>query len=298
MEIKTTRKIKAVMLGGSIFCCTASLGYAAENGGAAYPDGTESFMAGAMPPPGTYVVVYNQVYSADKFKNDHPVFNDFKLDTWATVLRGVYVSDKKILGANWGMHAFLVTANADLTLGGGHDERRGMGDLIIDPFLLGWHKGNWHVATGLDIYVPIGSYNKDRLANIGRNYVTLQPIASTTYLNPKGYEISTKWMYDYNFENKDTNYKTGQALHVDYLVGKHFGPWAVGVGGYAYQQLTGDSGQGAILGDFKASAFSAGPQLRYQAQNGASISAKYQKEFSVENRPEGDKLAIDVSFPF
>lgn len=291
------RKMKTLVL-GSMLLGMGSNSNAAENGGSAYPDGTESFMAGAMPPPGTYAVAYNQVYRADKFKNDHPVFNDFKLDTWATVLRGVYVSDQKILGASWGMHAFAVTANADITVGGGQDNRRGFGDLIIDPFLLGWHVGNWHVATGLDIYIPVGSYKKEHLANIGRNYVTLQPIISTTYLNQDGHEVSSKWMYDYNFENKDTDYKTGQALHVDYLVGKHFGPWAIGIGGYVYQQTTGDSGQGASLGDFKARALSVGPQLRYQALNGVSIAAKYQKEFEVKNRPEGEKFAIDVSFPF
>lgn len=288
---------RIAILGILLLGCTTAV-FAGENGGTAYPDGTESFLAGAMPPPGIYAVTYNQLYSADKFKNDHPVFNDFKLDTWATVLRGVYVSDKTLFGANWGMHAFLITADAEITLGGGHDTQRGVGDLIIDPFLLGWHKGDWHVATGVDIYIPIGSYKKTDLANIGRNYVTVQPIVSTTYLNQQGYEVSTKWMYDYNFENKDTNYKSGQALHVDYLIGKHFGPFAVGVGGYAYQQLTGDSGEGAILGDFKGKALSAGPQIRYQTSNGVSIAAKYQKEFEVENRPEGEKFAIDISFPF
>ena len=37
-------------------CSSASLALAAENGGSAYPDGTESFFGGAMPPPGMYLV--------------------------------------------------------------------------------------------------------------------------------------------------------------------------------------------------------------------------------------------------
>ena len=271
---------------------------AAENGGTAYPDGTESFLTGAMPPPGRYAVVYNQIYRADQFNHPHPVFNDFKLDTWATVLRGIYVSDQTFFGAHWGMHAFVISADAEIQLGGTQDSKRGVGDLIVDPFLLGWHVGNWHVATGLDIYIPIGSYKKTALANIGRNYITLQPVLATTYLNPQGYEISSKWMYDYNFENKDTDYTSGQALHVDYLIGRHFGPWAVGLGGYGYQQLSKDKGAGAIFGDFKGQAWSTGPQLRYQSPNGISLSAKYQREFEVKNRPEGEKIAIDISFAF
>ena len=275
-----------------------NMAMAAENGGSAYPDGTESFFGGAMPPPGMYLVSYNQHYSADKFKNDHPLFNDFKIDTFATVARGVYVSDKTFLGANWGMHAFLVYANADLTLGGRQDDHMALGDIIIDPFLLGWHKGNWHVATGVDFYIPVGSYNKNRLANIGRNYYTIQPIISTTYLNKQGIELSTKWMYDINFENKDTNYESGNALHVDYVLAKHMGPLAVGLGGYVHRQLEGDSGAGAVLGDFKAKGASVGPQVRYQFPKGYAIAAKYQKEFDVENRPEGQKFAIDFTIPF
>ncbi|MGE8538047.1 MAG: SphA family protein [Acinetobacter sp.] len=292
-----SKYLKSVVLTTSLISC-APFAFAAENGGSAYPDGTESFFAGAMPSPGTYLVSYNQFYSADKFKNDHLVFDDFKLDTFATVARGVYVSDKTFLGATWGMHAFLVYANADITLGGGQDEKTALGDVIIDPFLLGWHKGNWHVATGVDFYIPVGSYNKNRLANIGRNYYTIQPIISTTYLNQQGIEVSTKWMYDINFENKDTNYESGNALHVDYIVVKHMGPLAVGLGGYVHRQLEGDSGEGAILGDFKAKAASIGPQVRYQFPKGIAVAAKYQKEFDVENRPEGQKFALDLTIPF
>ena len=289
--------LKTVALTTCLFS-SASLALAAENGGSAYPDGTESFLGGAMPPPGMYLVSYNQYYNADKFKNDHPVFDDFKIDTFATVARGVYVSDKTFLGATWGMHAFLVYAHADLTLGGRQDDHMAMGDLIIAPFLLGWHKGDWHVATGIDFYIPVGSYNKNRLANIGRNYYTIQPIISTAYLNKQGIEVSTKWMYDINFENKDTKYESGNALHVDYLVAKHMGPLAVGVGGYVHRQIEGDSGEGAVLGDFKAKAASIGPQVRYQFPKGYAIAAKYQKEFDVENRPEGQKFAIDITIPF
>ena len=88
--------LKSIALTTSLLSCTPFV-FAAENGGSAYPDGTESFFGGAMPPPGTYLVNYNQFYSADKFKNDHPVFDDFKLDTFATVARGIYVSDKTFL---------------------------------------------------------------------------------------------------------------------------------------------------------------------------------------------------------
>ena len=52
---------------------SATVLQAAENGGSAYPDGTESFMGGAMPPPGMYLLSYNQAES-----NSGALLGDFK----------------------------------------------------------------------------------------------------------------------------------------------------------------------------------------------------------------------------
>jgi hypothetical protein len=38
--------------------------------------------------------------------------------------------------------------------------------------------------------------------------------------------------------------------------------------------------------------------VRYQFAKGVAVAAKYQKEFDVENRPEGQKFAIDLTIPF
>lgn len=288
-------RIFRTMLFSSLVWASVGVVHATEGGGGAYPNGTESFLVGAMPPPGNYLVSYNQFYHADKFKNDHPAFDNFDVTSRAHILRGIHISDKKFLGANWGMHAFLVYADVDLELGGAEDRLKGAGDLIVDPFLLGWHSGNWHWATGLELVLPVGAYDKRRLVNVGRNYATVQPVFAFTYLNPQGYELSMKWMFDYNFKNDDTDYRSGNEAHVDFIVAKHWGPLAVGVGGYAYRQVTGDSGSGAVLGDFKGRAYSLGPQLRYQFDQ-FSVTAKYQQEFDVVNKPEGNKFALDFAF--
>jgi hypothetical protein len=55
----------------------------------------------------------------------------------------------------------------------GNESRTDLDDLAVDPFLLGWHSRNLHMVAGLDIYLPIGTYEKDETANTGRNYRTL-----------------------------------------------------------------------------------------------------------------------------
>ncbi|MBS7723980.1 transporter [Pseudomonas lalucatii] len=268
---------------------------ATEGGGGAYANGADSFMVAALPPPGNYLVSYNAYYRADEFANPSPVFDSFKVESYASVLRAIHVSDKKILGGNWAMLAFLPYVNVDLDMGFASQRRGGMGDIIVDPFAIGWHSGNWHWAVGMDIYLPTGRYDKDQLVNIGRNYVTLEPIFAFTYRNPAGYEFSMKTMFDYNFENTDTNYRSGKELHADFIAAKHWGPWAVGVGGYAYQQVTGDRG-GAVFGDFKGRVYALGPQVSYTGPTGFNISGKFQHEFDARNKPEGDKLWITFSF--
>jgi hypothetical protein len=68
--------------------------------------------------------------------------------------------------------------------------------------------------------------------------------------------------YNYNTENTDTDYQTGQEVHVDVMVNRFLSETlAIGIHGFYLQQVTGDSGDGAILGSFKGEA--AGVKVPY-----------------------------------
>ena len=78
---------------------------------------------------------------------------------------------------------------------------------------------------------------------------------------------------------------------------KSFG---LGLVGYHYQQITGDSGAGANLGDFKGRVTALGPTINYNftlSQIPVSTSLKYLKEFNVENRLEGDVGMFTLAMP-
>jgi hypothetical protein len=268
--------------------------FATEGGGGAYPNGAEDFMMGALPPPGTYFLDYVDYYSATSLKGHggDDLVPKFDLDVAVNVFRLVHVTKCEILGASWGMHAFLPLAHIDVDATMGEDDRSGMGDIIVDPFILGWHSKNLHITTGLDIYLPLGSYDEDRLANIGRNYWTFEPVAGLTYLSDTGVELSGKFMYDINLENTDTNYKSGQEFHFDYTAGYHVDKnLAMGLGGYYYYQTTDDEKNGDKVGTdgFKGRVMAIGPQAAYNYKNMA-FTLKWQKEFEAKNRPEGNNF--------
>jgi len=279
---------------------TASPSWATEGGGGAYPNGAEDFMSGAVPPPGTYFINYFDYYSADSFRDNKggkaPI--PFDINVYVNVFRLIHVTNKQILGGYWGMHVFLPLMKMDVhNSPRGSGSKEGLGDIIIDPFILSWHGRNWHAATGIDIYCPTGSYDKDRVANIGRNYWTFEPIVSGTYVTDSGFEVSAKFMYDFNTENTDTDYHSGQEFHVDYTVGQRIGPLNVGVGGYYYQQTTDDEFGGADVPDNKGMVVAVGPQAKYSHKN-MSFIFKYQFEVESRNRPQGNNLWAKFVYAF
>ena len=73
----------------------------------------------------------------------------------------------------------------------------------------------------------------------------------------------------------------------------------MGAVGYYYQQLTGDSGEGATLGPFKSRVAGIGPQFGYFFPAGRMqgyVNLKGYYEFAGENRPEGWNVWLTVAF--
>lgn len=283
----------ALLLGLSVGPAAAT-----EMGGGAYPSGAEDFMAGAVPPPGFYFIDYLTHYRADKLTMGGQAVPNFDLKATANVFRFIYVTKQQVLGGFWGMHAFLPIVNLDVTAGNRSQSNTGIGDIIIDPFILSWHSKNWHAVTALDIYLPTGAYDANDLANIGRNYWTFEPIVGFTYVSDSGFDVSAKIMYDFNTKNNDTHYQSGQEFHFDYTVAKKFDNLSVGVGGYYYKQTTDDKVNGVKVADgLKGQVFAIGPQVKYDYRN-MSFILKYQTETNVKNKPDGDKFWLKFVYAF
>ena len=93
----------------------------------------------------------------------------------------------------------------------------------------------------------------------------LQHRAAYTYLNPAtGNEFSATAGVTYNFKNPDTQYRSGIDLHFDWGAAHFLSEQLfIGLAGYAYQQITDDSGQNPLLGGFRSRVFGVGPQIGY-----------------------------------
>jgi len=274
---------------------------ATEGGGGIYPNGVENYMVGALPPPGTYYLLYGSRYEANTLQNNtgDKVPIDFSVNATAIAPRIVWVTNQQVFGGQLALHAIAPLVNLKVSAAGANGSDSGLGDMTFGAGL-GYHlSSNLHYVVAVDVNAPTGSYNKNAVANVGRNYWNIEPLFAVNYMQPSGFNGDLKFMYDFNATNKDTHYHSGQELHVDFAAGWSLSNgWTVGVGGYVYQQTTDDKASGVTVVDNRGRALALGPSIKYDSGQGWFVTAKYEKESSVRNRAEGGGLKIKAILPF
>jgi len=296
---------KAISMALATMAATGIAGSASasEGGKSTYPNGAETLTVAALPPPGTYLLDYNYYYSADRVndgKGNSAGPPDFSLNVVANIPRFIHVTKIKILGASLAMQAFVPIVNVNVRAGGMRQTKFGLGDVIVNPFILGWnHRNNFLVLT-MDTFVPTGRYKRTDLANIGTNVWTFEPVLALSHFDPKGGpELSVKLMYDFNTKNKATDYRSGQAAHVDFATSYNFNPVTIGVTGYYFKQTTDDKQDGLKVGadGNKGEALALGPLIRYQLGK-VPITAQWQHEIFSDNRTQGNSFWLKAAFRF
>jgi hypothetical protein len=144
----------------------------------------------------------------------------------------------------------------------------GLGDMQFIPIMAGWTNGDFKLGAMANVWAPTGKYTAGQLANSGMGYWTFEPLLAFSWLSSKiGTEFSLYTAVDFNTQNNTTDYKSGDVFHVDATLAQHLplfgGIIGVGASGFFVQQITGDSGSGARLGDFETQSYGVGPTLSY-----------------------------------
>ncbi len=289
------------LAGLTVIALSGGLTHASEQGGSSYPMGAENYMAGAMPPPGVYGQLFASHYEADTFRGNHgqklPMDFDIRVDCIAPRL--IWVTEQQILGGNLGFHIIVPLVDLKVSLNGQSQSNSGLGDIIFAP-ALGYHfSEKMHAVFAVDTIAPTGRYDRNDLANTGRNYWVFEPVVALSYVDPQGLNVDVKTMYDFNRKNDATDYLSGQELHMDYAVGWGLGNgWVVGVGGYALWQTTDDRQNGQTVEDNKGRSLAIGPSIKYTSKKGWFLTAKWQDETQVRNRPDGNAYWLKLSISF
>jgi len=311
--------ILRIFLGCAILLGTVGSTHAVEGGKNGYLLGLGGAQAGMLPPPGVYFQSHKFYYQGDagpeiNFELGGRILANVDVELLFEIPVITWVTNQKILGGSLAFGALMpigwqeVNAGAELITPFGatiginlKDDLFTYGDLFFLT-ILGWHAGDLHWNVAGMLLAPIGDYELGRLANMGLNRWVYDVTGSLTWMNMKtGRELSVSPGFTFNGENHDTKYDSGNEFHVEFVAAQHFpNGLTLGVAGYYYDQITGDSGSGASLGSFKGRVTAVGPFLGYNFKWGGrpvSAKARWLREFDTEKRVEGNVGVFSLAFP-
>jgi hypothetical protein len=294
-----------------LFVETAQAGEGASSN--YFPGAYGSLLVGMAPEPGPVVASVNLFYSGstDISVRQGRVDTNINANAFYSLAQGLYVWDAPEIGGRFAIGGYvpLGYSAASGELDGlvlnipFKEDESGLGDIGIIPASIYWNSGDFHFNLYELIIAPTGVYNASDSVYVGRNYWSFDSILATTWFNPEsGTELSAVGGIMVNTENNATNYRTGTELHVDLVANQFISEnVALGLRGYYYTQLTGDSGSGAILGDFKGEAFGAGFGVSWipSASNGnVAVSASWIRDLYSQRRLGADYATFSVSLQF
>lgn len=153
-------------------------------------------------PKGFYFVDYPAYYGSQAMndKDGEPnTVPDADLHIYQNILRVVYYDTKPM---SYLLSLYVPVGRMDLL-----DEHTGV--KIGDPTLVGgWffvdnRQTNTYVGLGLKVDLPTGSYNPNRLANLGSNVVRYRPLLSFAKLAGP-FDLEATLIYSMRTENKDS----------------------------------------------------------------------------------------------
>lgn len=281
-----------------------------EDGAAFWLSGQYASMSAVPPSPGWSLVTLANGYwgQMDPLRISPSLNADEHLDLGVLQVQPGYAFKTKILGGTpyvsiAGGPGITTTKIAADTPDGRQSRSQTLtGGADLNPFAsLSWNRDSNNVMTYLSLNVPVGSYDADRIANLGLGHAALDWGAAYTYLNPDtGWEFSALAGVTYNWENPYTDYQNGIDSHLDWGASRWVSKsWQLGVAGYAYYQLTDDSGLGDDVGGNRSRVAALGPQIGYQHSwktGSLYVSLRGYQEFWAENRNQGQSVFLESEY--
>lgn len=303
--VKSSRILGTVSLlvGASFIHSAAS---AAENGGfGPYGVGAQTLGSGILAPPGATVqYAYFAYYSANKFVDDsgHSAVPGFELDAAVEATMTRYTWDFNYHGITFGSAIIQGASHVNVEASGVRDSARGMNFINVQPIAIGLNMGDWHVLTATHLLFPVGSFDRDALANSTNNYFTYAQELSVTWIPTVRWMIDLSSNISVNRRNPKTDYRSGDL--VDLTWGAAYRPfeadprWQVGASGMYHHQYQDDEVEGRdVPGGFRLKKLNAGPQVGFWITPAAAVVLKWHKEWEVRNGPQGDLIWLQAAFP-
>jgi hypothetical protein len=287
--------------------------------GVHYPAGLEGIKGGSLPGPGIYFRDDNLFYTGTS-----DLLPDFNMFIYLQAPQLTWMTDWKILGANYGMDVMVpfaykeVSYYENLVLPGGHqivesvnDSRFGLGDIKIEPLLLSWHLKQFDFRAGYALWVPTGSYDNTSLVNVNLGdgcWSHMMTLGGVWYPDhDKSWAISL--LHHFEFNSQVPGIRSGSTPGGGYAIpssenipcSTYTLEWGIskaiiedtdiGVAGYYQRQFTDHDTATTQFSD--SSVAGIGPEIRtFVSRWGLSCSLRCVIEFMADNRPKGNTINL------
>ena len=204
-----------------------------------YVPGVEGMQAASVPPPGMYYLGYLVNYHINDFRapgssSNLPGHNTGTVTALAN--RVVWVSNTKLLGADYGMETIIPVMRTSLTVNAA--------SIYVGPLVLGWHGPQWDAVAAAGIWLD--NANSRHPASPGKGFKSTMLTGGATYYFDAAKTISGSALtrFERNGRN-DAGMRPGNQITVEWGLGKNFGTVQAGLVGYSQWQVSDDSGTGA-----------------------------------------------------
>nr|WP_314465945.1 transporter [uncultured Novosphingobium sp.] len=266
-----------------------------------FVDDTMYFYGGDIAADKSLVVGGNVALGLDSF-----VAAQFTTLVWVPSTK--FLGGTLALGGSLPLAAPFVDASVIVAGPGGQSITRSRTDntlAIGDPLAnmsLGWKWDKFYLQVGGFVNIPVGHYREGELANIAfHRWAGDASLAASWHDTDSGWDVSAKAGVTFNGNNKVTDYNTGNELHVEAAVEKSFSEkFSAGIVGYYYDQISGDTGEGAVLGPNKGRVAALGGTAAYNLTLGrspATFRVRVFQEFDARRRQEGTAGMLSLTLP-
>jgi hypothetical protein len=294
--------------------------------GVHYPAGLEGIKGGSLPGPGIYFRDDNLFYTGTS-----DLLSDYRTFVYLQAPQLTWVTDWKILGANYGMDIMVPLVYKEVsykgaavtTPGGGHvstlsenSSRFGLGDIKIEPLLLSWHLKQFDFRAGYALWVPTGSYDGTNVVNLGNDcWSHMMTLGGVWYPDhDKSWAVSLLNHYEFNCQvpgirSGSTPGGGGYAIPSSKNIpcSTYTLEWGIskvivegtdiGVAGYYQRQFTDHDTTTTRFGDSGVAGI--GPEIRtFIPHWGWSCSLRCVIEFMPDNRPKGNTVNLTLMKKF
>jgi len=285
---------------------------ATEGGNSSYVIGAQTIYPGTLD-EGAQLQAFTVFYNSSKFadSNGNDKFKNFSTNVVVQAFRFQYVLPQHytpgfhvgfaVLTPFFNINTYRQPFGAPTI----HGSNTGLSDPLVTPLMIGNSfsaplLGHVNQALRLTVNVPIGSYNPSQPINVGHHYWAFLPSYGIDVHPDDKTTIGMNFTYIWNGRNLSDGYRSGQETVTEFVaMRKVTDRLSLGLNGYYYKQISGDVQENGtpFNGDgFYGRAVALGPQLQYQFSKSIGATFKWQHEMLVQNRPEGDRFWMQLSF--